>query len=44
LPALAFRFAVCLFFNAMLAAATDLSVESSYEAKILRCPRFHPSL
>jgi hypothetical protein len=38
------RFAERLFSYAMLAAATDLSVEFSYEAQILRCPRLHPSL
>jgi hypothetical protein len=32
------------FFHAKLAAAASLSVESGYEAKILRCPRLHSSL
>jgi hypothetical protein len=38
------RFAERLFSYAMLAAATALSVDFSYEAQILRCPRLHPSL
>ena len=38
------EFAERSFPHAKLAAATDLSVKSNYEAKILRCPRLHSSM